>query len=153
MYNTTWKLLTLPTNEEMKHKYWTMTLTPPNELLCMHKSFSETSPQNPHPHHLWETKGRRFCSVHETALRFRSRGRRAFWTISWTVLLRRQTYDSSSSELRRAVPSEPAAKSERALIKLIRSASVMTVNGINEMVSFAHSRTLGPYILVKDSRT
>ena len=161
MYNNL-KIVTLPTNEEIKHKY--RTITPPNEYAC-----TKALPELPHKiisnililiiceklkaDHLWETKSRWFYCVHDTPLMFRSRGLRAFWTISWTVLLRRQTSDSSSRELCRAMPFEPDAKSERALRKLMRSASVMTVDGINEMGPLAQSRTLGPYILAKDSRT
>lgn len=73
--------------------------------------------------------------------------------MSWTVRLRLQTSESSSNLSVRAEILDPDAASERTLKKFERSASVMAVGGTSEMLSFAQSNTLAPYVLVKDNRT
>lgn len=85
---------------------------------------------------------------YDTVTMRNSSGRRAPWTISWTVLLRRQTSDSSSIGCLRACTSSPDAAADNACKNLDLSKSVTAVDGISETLSFAHSRALTPYARV-----
>jgi len=89
---------------------------------------------------------------YDTVTKFNSSGLKAPWTISWTVLFRRQTSESSSTAPIRVLISTPDAASVSAWKIFVCSTSVTTVDGIKETLSLAHSNALAPYARVSASK-
>ena len=90
--------------------------------------------------------------AYDTGAMFNSSGLKAPWTISWTVRLRRQTSDNSSTGTAKELISAPDAASDNAFRNLERSTSVTAVCGISETLSLTHSTAWARYARVSANR-